>query len=140
MTVSPPENKSARFFASHYWMGVAIGAGASALFMEFFSEAGFRGLILVEAAFYFLAAICAIALSPKNTLGMAVASLFGVPIGVLLNVLFHPTNSQGFERNLFPFEMITHTAIALVPMLLAVVLWVAIVDWRIYQKSKKKDF
>jgi hypothetical protein len=76
-------------------------------------------IALAETPFFLVGAIVGCFLMPRRALFAAFLILFGVSLGVFLDVAVHPNTKEGFERNLFPLEMFLHTLFA-APSVLAV--------------------
>ena len=119
-----------------YWPGLVCGAGATAIFLAIFSHrAGVSPLafLLIEAAFFTLAAVAAIEFAPQRPFHASAFCAIGVFIGVLIDVFFFPQTEAGYERNLFPIEAIAHTLFAFPIMVV-----VAAITYRVSRRRNKQ--
>lgn len=77
--------------------------------------------ILLEASLFAAACLLSCAFIPTHPFRAAFFGIAGVLAAAILDVIIHPLTSNGFERNLFPFEIAFHTGLA-VPCFFAVAL------------------
>ena len=68
--------------------------------------------ILLEASFFAAACLLSCAFTPTHPFRAAFFGIAGVLTAAILDVIIHPLTSDGFERNLFPFEIAFHTGLA----------------------------
>ena len=79
--------------------------------------------ILIEVCVFVLASFLGCFVSPTRPFSAAVGGIVGVFVGVILDIIIHPTVSGGYERNLFPLEIAAHTIIAIPSFLLGALAW-----------------
>lgn len=97
------------------------GFGAAFLLAEaslWFQTRSLTVTVLIEATVFFSVGLLSNAVAPARPARSALLSVVGVVVGVLADVVVHPTLNGG-ERNLFPFELAFHVLIAAPSLALA---------------------
>jgi hypothetical protein len=78
--------------------------------------------ILMEAGLFLLSSWLGCLLFPKHPFRAGAFVVLGAFIGIVFDLKMNPT-LNGFERNLFPLEILYHTILAAISCTLCAVLW-----------------
>jgi len=78
--------------------------------------------LFIESGVFLLAGVVGCALTPRRPFRAALTVVFGVFVGIVIHIIVYPT-INGFERNLFPLEILLHTFMAAIVCFLFAALW-----------------
>jgi hypothetical protein len=99
-------------------------------------DISFVSYMLLEAAYFACVGLLACASAPMRPFRSTILAFVGVVIGIVLEIVVHPTLETGSQRNLFPLEIAFHLLIAAPSILLAAAIWKAGTSTR---KHPEKD-
>ena len=79
-------------------------------------------VLLIESGAFLLAGVVGCVLTPRRPFRAALTVIFGVFVGIVIHIILYPT-INGFERNLFPLEIVLHTLMAAIVCFVCAALW-----------------